>query len=248
MKQTLNHTKAIYKRELGSYFNQLTAYIAIFIFLIFVMIMTFAVAQFMRVGDASLQYTFFYWHPLVYVLLVPIVGMRMWSDEHRSNTIELLGTFPISTWSAILGKYLAAATVWLAALALTFPIWITTNYLGDPDNVVIFSGYLGSFLTCLSFLAITSLVSPFSKDQVVTLVISSFLCFLLFLLGFDQVARWIQTMAGEGLSEVFTATGVWDHFRSLNVGNFRLQDFVWFATVISASLVGTNFILTSKRS
>lgn len=244
----MNNTLTIYKRELGSYFNQLTAYIAIFIFLIFVMIMTFAVGRYMEVGDASLQYTFFYWHPLVYILLVPIVGMRMWSDEHRSNTIELLGTFPISTWSAILGKYMAAATVWLVALALTFPIWITTNYLGDPDNFVILSGYLGSFLVCLSFLAVTSLVSSFTKDQVVTLVLASFVCFLIFLIGFDQVARWIQTVFGEDASEVFTATGVWDHFRSLNRGNFRLQDFVWFATVIIVSLLGTNFILTSKRA
>ena len=189
------NTLTIYKREMASYFSQLTAYIAIFIFLIFIMIMTFAVAQYMRVEDASLQYTFFYWHPLVYVLLVPIVGMRMWSDEHRANTIELLGTFPISTWSSILGKYLAAATVWLVALALTFPIWITTNYLGDPDNFVIFSGYLGSFLVCCSFLAITSLISAFTKDQVVTLVLSCFTCFLLFLVGFDQVSRWIQTLS-----------------------------------------------------
>ncbi len=242
------NTLTIYKREMSSYFSQLTAYIAIFIFLIFIMIMTFAVAQYMRVGDASLQYTFFYWHPLVYVLLVPIVGMRMWSDEHRSNTIELLGTFPISIWSTILGKYLAAATVWLIALALTFPIWITTNYLGDPDNFVIFSGYLGSFLVCCSFLAITSLISAFTKDQVVTLVLSCFICFLIYLVGFDQVARWIQTVAGNSVAEVFTATGVWDHFRSLNVGNFRLQDFVWFATVISTSLIGTNFVLNSKRN
>lgn len=244
----MSSTLTIYKREMGSYFNQLTAYIAIFIFLIFVMIMTFAVAQYMRVGDSALQYTFFYWHPLIYVLLVPIIGMRMWSEEHRSNTIELLGTYPISTWSAILGKYLAAATVWLIALALTFPIWITTNYLGNPDNFVIFSGYLGSFLVCCSFLAVTSLISAFTKDQVVTLVLSSFVCFLIFLLGFDQVSRWIQTTLGDTASEVVTATGVWDHFRSLNLGNFRLQDFVWFATVICASLLGTNFILTSKRA
>ena len=174
--------------------------------------------------------------------------MRMWSEEHRSNTIELLGTFPISTWSAILGKYLAAATVWLVALALTFPIWITTNILGNPDNFVIFSGYLGSFLVCLCFLAVTSLVSSFSKDQVVTLVLSSFACFLIFLIGFDQVARWVQTVLGDGASEVVSATGVWDHFQSLNRGNFRVQDFVWFATTIGTSLIGTNIILNSKRA
>jgi len=172
----------------------------------------------------------------------------MWSDEHRSNTIELLGTFPISMWSTILGKYLAAATVWLIALSLTFPIWITANYLGNPDNFVIFSGYLGSFLVCCSFLAITSLISAFTKDQVVTLVLSCFICFLLFMIGFDQVARWVQGVVGTSAAEVFTATGIWDHFRSLNVGNFRLQDFVWFTTVIATSLIGTNFILNSKRS
>ena len=242
------NTFTIYKREMASYFGQLTAYVAIFIFLIFIMVMTFAVSNFMVVGDASLQYTFFYWHPLVYILLVPIVGMRMWSEEHRANTIELLGTYPISIWSTIMGKFLAAATVWFIALSLTFPIWITTNYLGEPDNFVIFSGYLGSFLVCCSYLAITSLVSAFTKDQVITLVLSCFICFMIYLLGFDQVARWVQNIAGRGAAEVFSATGIWDHFRSLNAGNFRLQDFVWFTTVITTSLIGTNIILKSKRT
>lgn len=244
----MSKTGAIFRRELGSYFNQPTAYVAIFIFLIFVMIMTFAVGQFMRVGDASLEYSFFYWHPLIYILLVPIIGMRMWSEEHRTNTIELLGTFPTSTWSAILGKYLAAVVVWGLALLLTFPIWLTTNYLGNPDNFTIFSGYLGSFLVCCSYLAITSLISSFSKDQVVTLVISSFVLFGTFLFGFPQVSRWVQSVAGETVNEILTSLGVWDHFQSLMRGNFRFQDFVWFGVTIFTCLLGTSFILNSKRA
>jgi len=241
-------TLTIFKREMGSYFGQLTAYIVIFIFLIFVMIMTFALGKFMEVGDASLYNTFFNWHPLIYIILVPIVGMRMWSEEHRNNTIELLGTYPISIWSTILGKYFAAAMVWMVALALTFPIWITTNYLGAPDNVVIFSGYLGSYLVCCSYLAITSIISAFSKDQVVTLVLSCFACFLLYILGLDTVVRWVQGVAGRSTADILSSTGVWDHFRSLNIGNFRPQDFIWFVTTISTCLVGTSFILKSKRS
>ena len=241
-------TFTIYKRELSSYLGQLTAYIAIFIFLVFIMIMTFAVSSFMQVGDANLHNTFFYWHPLIYIILVPMVGMRMWSEEHRSNTIELLGTYPISMWSTILGKYLAVATIWFIAITLTFPIWITVNFLGNPDNFVIFAGYLGSFLVCCSYLAITSLVSAFTKDQVVTLVLSCFVCFFVYLIGFDVVSRWVQNVAGRNIAELFSSAGVWSHFHSIHIGNFRIQDIVWFITVISTCLIGTNFILQSKRA
>lgn len=241
-------TLTIYKRELSSYFSQPTAYAIIVIFLLLSMIMTFSFGNFMRVGDSSLEWTFFFWHPWIYMLLAPAVGMKLWADEQRTGTIELLGTFPVSTWSAILGKFLAAATVWLAALALTFPIVITVNYLGNPDNGQVLSGYIGSFLVACTFLAITMLVSACTRDQVVCLIVSVAICVTMVLCGYDDFTRELGKAASPAVVEAVVSLGVWDHFRSLNRGLFRMQDLVWFAAFILIPLLGTNAILSAKRS
>jgi ABC-2 type transport system permease protein len=238
----------IYKRELGSYFSQPTAYAIIVIFLALSMGLTFSFGNFIRVGDASLEWGFFFWHPWIYMLLAPAVGMKLWADEQRTGTIELLGTFPLSIWSAITGKFLAAATVWFAALLLTFPIAITVNYLGDPDNGAMISGYLGSFLVCSTFLAITMLVSACTRDQVVCLIVSVAICVTMVLCGYDDFTRELGKAASPGVVEVVTSLGVWEHFRSLNRGMFRLQDLVWFASFIVVSLLGTSAILSAKRA
>jgi ABC-2 type transport system permease protein len=238
----------IYRRELKSYFAQPTAYAIIVIFLILSLGFTFTFGEFMRVGDASLQYSFFFWHPWLYMLLAPAIAMKLWADEQRNGTIELLGTFPVSTWSAIAGKFLAAATVSLVALALTFPIIITVNYLGSPDNGAILSGYIGSFLVCCTFIAITMLVSAFTRDQVVCLIVSVALCTLMVLCGYDPVTRELGKATSPAAVEAVVAFGVWDHFSSLNRGLFRFQDMVWFATFIGLCLVGTSTILGAKRA
>lgn len=238
----------IYKRELTSYFAQPTAYAIIVVFLLLSSGFTFSFGNFMRVGDASLEWTFFFWHPWIFMLLAPAVGMRLWSDEQRTGTIELLGTFPISTWSAIVGKYLAATTVWVVALLLTFPIVITVNYLGDPDNGAILSGYLGSFLVCCTFLAITMLVSACTRDQVVCLIVSVVICVIMVLCGYDDFTRELSKAASQGVVDAVVSMGVWEHFRSLNRGLFRLQDLVWFASFIGVCLLGTSAILSAKRS
>lgn len=238
----------IYKRELSSYFTQPTAYAIIVIFLLFSLGLTFTFGQFMRVGDSSLEWTFLFWHPWVYMLLAPAVGMKLWSDEQRTGTIELLGTFPVSTWSAIVGKFLAAATVWLIALVLTFPIVITVNYLGDPDNGAILSGYIGSFLVCCTFLAITMLVSACTRDQVVCLIVSVSICVLLLLCGYDPVTQELSKIVSPTILQGIVSFGVWDHFQSPNSGMFRLKDLVWFGSIIFVCLLGTSAILTSKRA
>ncbi|MES2995337.1 MAG: ABC transporter permease [Verrucomicrobiota bacterium] len=241
-------TLTIYKRELGSYFSQLTAYAIIVIFLLLAMSFTFSFGSFMRTGDASLEWSFFFWHPWLYMLLAPAVGMKLWADEQRTGTIELLGTFPVTTWSAILGKFLAAATVWLAALALTFPIIITVNYLGDPDNGAIVAGYIGSFLVCCTFLAITMLISACTRDQVVCLVVSVVICVIMVICGYDDFTRELSKAAWPGFVEGLTSISMWDHFSSLSAGMLRLQDFVWFGSFIIISLLGTSAILSAKRS
>jgi ABC-2 type transport system permease protein len=238
----------IYKRELTSYFAQPTAYAIIVIFLALSMGLTFSFGNFMRVGDASLEWTFFFWHPWIFMLLAPAVGMKLWADEQRTGTIELLGTFPLSTWSAIVGKFFAAATVWFCALLLTFPMVITVNYLGDPDNGAILAGYMGSFLVCCTFLAITMLVSACTRDQVVCLIVAVAICVTMVLCGYDDFTRELGKAVSASVVKAVVSFGVWDHFRSLNRGLLRLQDLVWFVSFIFVCLLGTSAILSSKRA
>lgn len=238
----------IYKRELGSYFGQPIAYAIIVIFLLLSMVFTFTLGNFIEAGDASLTYSFFLYLPFVLMVLVPAVGMRLWSEELRSGTVELVGTYPISLWSVILGKFKAAATVWLLAIALTFPIWITVNWLGEPDNLAIFSGYIGAYLLACTFLAITLLVSAFTRDQVICLIVSSAICIALVFATFEPFVRQYSKTFSPEVRDAITALGVWDHFLSLARGAFRLQDFVWFISIIAAALFGTSAILSAKRS
>jgi ABC-2 type transport system permease protein len=242
------NTLTIFRRELKSYFAQPTAYAIIVIFLILSLGLTFTFGEFMRIGDASLEYSFFFWHPWLYMLLAPAIAMKLWVDEQRNGTIELLGTFPVSTWSAIAGKFLAAATVSLVALLLTFPIIITVNYLGSPDNGAIISSYIGSFLVCCTFIAITMLVSAFTRDQVVCLIVAATICTLMVLGGYEPVTRELAKATSPATVEAVIAFGVWDHFASLNRGLFRLQDFIWFASLIGLCLLGTSTILSAKRA
>lgn len=244
----MNNVWTIFKRELNSYFSQPIAYAIIIIFLLLSTLLTFTLGSFVEAGDASLTYSFFLYLPFVLMILVPAVGMRLWSEELRSGTIELIGTYPISLWAVILGKFLAAALVWLVAISLTFPLWITVNWLGDPDNVAIFSGYIGAFLLACTFLAITILVSAFTRDQVICLIVSSFICILLTFGTFEPFVRLYSKAFSPGVKDAITAVSVWEHFLSLARGAFRVQDMIWFGSIILASLLGTSAILSAKRA
>ena len=243
----MKHVWTIFKRELGSYFSHPIAYAVIVVFLLLSMGFAFTLGGFMQVQDASLTYSFFTYLPFILMVLVPAVGMRLLAEEQRSGTIELLGTMPIPMWSVIFGKFLAAAVIWLVALLLTFPMWVTVNWFGDPDNLTIISGYLGSFLVACCFLSITLLVSAFTRDQVICLIVASAICIIIVLGTFDPFVRVYATTRPE-LSNVITSLGVWDHFMSLARGAFRLQDAVWFGSIILACLLGTSTILTAKRA
>lgn len=244
----MKHIWTIFKREIVSYFTHPIAYVVIVVFIFLSMLLAFTFGNFLAARDASLTYSFFLYLPLLLMILVPAVGMRLWTDEQRNGTIELLGTFPISTWNIIVGKFLAASVVWLVALVLTFPIWITVNYLGNPDNLMIFSGYLGAFMLCLTFLAITLLVSAFTRDQVICLVVSAGICIVLVLTTFESVVQIYAQSMPQWLVSSLTSAGVWDHFMSLARGLFRLQDFVWFGSIIMTCLLGTSAVLSSKRA
>jgi len=244
----MKHCLTVLRRELTSYFTQPTAYAIIVIFLALSLGLAFTFGSFIRTGNASLEGSFFMWHPWILMILAPAVGIRFWSEEQRSGTLELIGTMPLSMWSIIWGKFLAAALVWLIALALTFPIWITTNFLGSPDNVMIFSGYIGSYSLSLVFLAITMLISAITRDQVVCLIIAVSICVVMVLGSFDLFLMEAKKALGASIIEAFKAIGVWDHFRAHTRGTLRLQDIVWAFSIIALCLVGTSSILSAKRS
>jgi ABC-2 type transport system permease protein len=242
-------TKAIFKREFLGYFNSPVAYVILVIFLLATMGFTYLFGQFLTSNNASLSNSFFTWHPWIYAVLAPAVGMRLWSEEQRLGTLELLMTMPINPWQAIVGKYLAAALVWLLGLALTCTMVITVYYLGQPDSGPMITGYLGSFFYAISCLAVTCAVSAFTRSQVVCFIVSVALCFLLTLMGFPPVT---QALVKWGFPEFFVKTvsysTFYDHFTEMTKGVIYVRDLVYFGSVIVISMLVTHFAISSKRS
>jgi len=246
----------IFKREVAAYFATPLAYVFIFIFLFLAMSLCFIWGRFLEGEDASLDYAFFQFHPWLFMILGPAIGMRLWSEEHRQGTIELLLTMPISTWQAITGKFLAACVVVLAALAMTFPIVITVNTLGDPDTGKIWSGYLGSFFVGCSTIAITCCVSAFTRSQVTCLVVSVAICFFLTLLGSPQLLEFLRNVSTAGFLdtlrqsavEVADGLSLMSHANKLFSGVFRFDAFVYFLSIILFSLFATSVVIRAKRA
>src|SRR5436853_921296 len=211
--------KTITKRELGAYFSSPLAYIFIVIFLLLSGFFAFAVRPtlFDR-GEASLAANFFFWHPWFYLFLVPAVGMRLWAEERRVGTIELLLTMPITAWQAIVGKFLASWLFLALALALTFPVVLTVNYLGHPDNGVIFSAFVGSWLMAGSYLAISCITSAMTRTQVVSFIISVVVCLFLILAGYPPVINFLQELGSPWLADLVASISVMTHFEGLQKG------------------------------
>lgn len=241
------HILTIAKREVGGFFSSPVAYVFIVIFLLLAGFFTFMVSNWFSMGEASLS-GFFLWHPWLYLFLVPAVGMRMWSEERRMGTIELLLTMPITPWQAILGKFLAAWAVTGLALVLTFPMVITVNYLGHPDNGIILAGYLGSFLMAGAYLAVTSMTSAMTRNQVVSFIVSVVLCLFLILAGFPPVTDLLVKWASPGVVDIITSFSVITHFASLQKGVIDSRDLLFFASVIGFSLFTTSVILRAHRA
>lgn len=235
----------ILKKELRSYFASPLAYVLIVIFLITAQGFAFVFGGLFERGVASLTDSFFFWHPWLFMVFAPALGMRLWSEEQRLGTMELLLTMPIATWQAIVGKFVAASVVLLLCLVLTFPIWITINYLGEPDNGIIFSGYIASFLLACTFLAITSAVSAFTRSQVVCFVIALALCLLSILGGFAPVVDFLN---GLGFGETVAAFSALTHFDELAKGILVLRDVIFFVSAIAFCLFVTAVAIKSKRA
>ena len=243
----LSNVKAIAKRELGAYFASPVAYVFIVIFLLLVGFFTFNVGQFFELGEASLT-SFFYWHPWLYLFLVPAVGMRLWSEERRQGTMELLLTMPITTWQAILGKFLASWAFLAIALLLTFPIVLTVNYLGDPDNGIIFAGYIGSLLLAGAYLAISSMTSAMTRNQVVSFIVSVVICLFLIIAGFGPVTDLLTNWGNASLVDTIASFSVITHFDPFQKGIVDIRDVVFFLSVIAFSLFATGVIIRAHRA
>ena len=225
----------IAKRELSGYFASPVAFVFIVIFLLLSGFFTFMVAGFFERGQANLE-TFFQWHPWLYLFLVPAVGMRMWSEERRLGTIELLLTMPVTPWQAIVGKFLAAWAVVGLALALTFPVWITVNYLGHPDNGVILASYLGSFLMAGAYLAIGSAISAATSNQVIAFVVSVVVCFLFTAAGAPLVTETLSGWAPLPLVEAVASFSFTTHFQAITDGVIDVRDVIFFFSLIGLFL------------
>jgi ABC-2 type transport system permease protein len=244
---TFHPIRTIAKRELSGYFSSPVAFVFIVIFLLLAGFFTFMVAEFFERGEANLT-GFFAWHPWLYLFLVPAVGMRMWSEERRLGTIELLLTMPVTTWQAIVGKFIASWAVVGLALVLTFPVVITVNYLGTPDNGVIFAGYLGSFLMAGAYLAISAMTSAMTRNQVVSFNVAVVLSLFLILAGWPPVTNMLVQWASPWLVDGIAAFSVMTHFQSIQKGVIDSRDILYFLSVIVFSLFTTGVIIRAHRA
>ncbi len=247
MNQALGNIRAIGKRELVSYFSSPVAYVFLVIFLLMTGFFTFMAGGFFERGEASLV-SFFIWHPWLYLFLVPAAGMRLWSEERRLGTMELLFTMPIAPWQAIAGKFLASWLFLGLALVLTLPVWLTVNYLGSPDNGVIFCGYLGSFLMAGAYLAITCMTSAMTRNQVISFILSVVICLFLILSGWPPVTRLFDTLDMPQMKDLVASLSVMTHFDGFGKGVVAFRSLVYFGSVMGFCLFTTGVILRTHRA
>lgn len=243
----MRNISAIFWRELKGYFVTPLGYVFISIFLFLTGIFTFSLGNFYEVRQASLN-SFFDWHPWLYLFLVPAVSMRLWAEERRSGTIELLLTMPVSLTQAIVGKFLAAWIFIGIALALTFPVILTVAYLGDPDMGTICAGYLGSFLMAGAYLAVGCCISAATKSQVISFVISVVICFLFLLASFSVVVDWFSGWAPQWLVDAINTISFSTHYASIQRGVIELRDAIFFVTLIMGWLYACGVVLDAKKA
>ena len=230
-----NSVLIITKRELSGYFSTPVAYVFITIFLLLSGLFTFYLGNFLEIGQANLG-SFFEWHPWLYLFLIPAITMRLWAEEKRTGTIELLVTLPIETHHIVLGKFLAAWIFTGIALLLTFPIWITVNYLGAPDNGIIVSSYIGSFLMAGGYLSIGSFISALTKNQVIAFIISVTVCFLFTLSGLPIVLDFFSSWAGQSITDTIASFSFLSNFTDISRGILDIRSIIYFFTLITLFL------------
>ncbi len=238
---------SVLRRELAGYFATPVAWVFIVIFLVMAGVFTFYIGSFYERGIADLA-PYFQFHPWLYLFLVPAIAMRLWAEERRSGTIELLLTLPLTTWQAVLGKFLAAWVFIGIALALTFPVWLTVNYLGQPDNGVIFAGYIGSWLMAGGFLAIGSCMSAVTRNQVVAFILSVVVCFGFLLSGLPMVMNLFSGWAPQALLDLVADFSFISRFGSISKGVLDLRDLTYFGLVIVFWLIANTIVLELRKA
>ncbi len=238
----------VFKREFFAQFNIMLGYVFIVIFVALAMAMTFWFGRENFFQDASLERTFFQWPPWLLLFLAPAVGMRLWSEEHRTGTIELLLTTPIPTWNAIVGKYLAGLAVIGIAVLCTFPIIITVTNLGDPDDGTLWAGYLAMVLYGAACLAITCAISALTRSIVACLIISMAICFKLMLIGFPPVQDFLIDNLGASFAEMLASFSNFSHYNDMIRGVIRLDNILYYVSLIGFSLFVTSVAIQSKRA
>ena len=231
MNNYLNKTYIILDRELRGYFRTPLASIFLLVFLALSSGMTFFLGRFFERDQADLT-AFFSWHPWLFLVLMPAIGMRLWAEERRSGTIELLITLPVTNTQLVVGKFLASWFFTLIALILTMPIWITVNFLGDPDNNVILISYIGSWFMAGAFLALTSCLSALTKNQVIAFIISSISGFILIMAGFNLVLSAVRSWSPNWITETISSMSFLSHFTRIQMGVFDLSTVVFFISMM----------------
>ena len=231
MNTYFNKTYIIFDRELRGYFRTPLASIFLLVFLALSSGMTFFLGRFFERDQADLI-AFFSWHPWLFLILMPAIGMRLWAEERRSGTIELLITLPVTNTQLVVGKFLASWVFTLIALVLSMPIWITVNYLGEPDNNVILISYIGSWLMAGAFLALTSCLSTLSKNQVIAFIISSISGFILIMAGFSLILSSVRSWAPVWITETIGSMSFLSHFSRIQMGVFDLNSLIFFVSMI----------------
>jgi ABC-2 type transport system permease protein len=243
----MNAAMILFRRELRSYFATPVAYVFIVIFLLLAGSFTFFLGGFYERGQADLS-PFFSFHPWLYLFLVPALSMRLWAEERKSGSVELLMTLPVTLLQAVLGKFLAAWAFTGIALALTFPMWLSVNYLGDPDNGAILAAYLGSLLMAGAFLAIGACISATTRNQVVAFILTVVVCFGFLLSGFPLVLELFRDWAPQLLVDTIASFSFLTHFSSISKGVIDLRDVLYFTAVIAAWLAANVVVLDLKKA
>lgn len=242
----MNNMLIIFKRELSSYFATPLAYVFIVIFLVMSGIFTFDMGSFYERGQADLS-PFFGFHPWLYLFMIPAIAMGLWADERKTGTIELLMTLPVKLSDMVLGKFLAAWVLCGVSLALTFPIWITVNYLGNPDNGVILAAYIGSWLMAGSFLAIGSCMSAMTRNSIIAFILTVALCFVFVASGTEIVLNafaWAPQFVVDAIAGLSFLT----HFDSISKGVLDVRDILFFIIFITSWLFASAIVIEIKKA
>lgn len=237
---------SIFKREFAAYFTTPVAYVFLIVFLALAGALTFYIGNFFDRNQADLE-AFFTFHPWLYLFLIPAISMRLWAEERKAGTVELLLTMPVTLWDAVLGKFLAAWVFAGVALVLTFPIWLTVNFLGEPDNGAILAGYIGSFLMAGAYLAIGSCLSASTKNQVIAFVLAAAICFLFTLGGTNMVLGFAASVLPQSLVDLVASFSFLNHFDQIKKGVIDLRDLIFFLSVMGVFLFANTLVLELKK-